>query len=53
MQTTVIGMDFNAYLKMAEALGYSCQAAAELLPACEAGAVDALNEKILSELQSK
>ncbi len=45
-QTVVIGMDFNAYLKMADALGYSCQSSAELLTACEAGIVGALNEKI-------
>ncbi|MFH1158918.1 MAG: hypothetical protein V1721_08620 [Pseudomonadota bacterium] len=46
-------MDFNAYLKMAEALGYSCQSAAELLTACETGVVTALNEKILSESKDK
>jgi len=53
IQTTVIGMDFNAYLKMAEALGYSCQSSAELLTACETGVVTALNEKILSESKDK
>ena len=52
-QTVVIGMDFNAYLKMADALGYSCQSSAELLTACEAGTVAALNEKILNELKNK
>lgn len=45
-QTVVIGMDFNAYLKMADALGYGCQSSAELLTACEVGIVEALNEKI-------
>jgi hypothetical protein len=48
MQTVVVGMDFNAYLKMAESLGYSCTAAAELAPACEAGVTAALNERIRS-----
>ncbi|MFH1157603.1 MAG: hypothetical protein V1721_01770 [Pseudomonadota bacterium] len=46
-------MDFNAYLKMAKALGYSCQSAAELLPACEAGVVTALNERMEAETQNK
>jgi hypothetical protein len=48
MQMVAIGMDFNAYLKMAESLGYSCTAAAELAPACEAGVTAALNERIRS-----
>lgn len=48
MNTAVIGMDFNAYLKMAESMGYSCHAAAELMPACETGTVMAMNERIKS-----
>jgi hypothetical protein len=46
-------MDFNAYLQMAEALGYSCQSSAELLTACETGVVTAINKKILSELKDQ
>lgn len=46
INTTVMGMDFQAYLKMSETLGYSCTATAELLPACDAGVTEALNEKI-------
>lgn len=46
INTTVMGMDFQAYLKMSETLGYSCTATAELLPACDAGVTMALNEKI-------
>ena len=46
MQTVVIGMDFKAYLKMAETLGYSCAVAAEFAPACEEGMVAAVNERI-------
>ena len=45
-------MDFNAYLKMAEALGYSCQSSAELLTACETGVVSGINEKIVNELKN-
>lgn len=52
-QTTVIGMDFDAYLKMAEALGYSCQSSAELLAACETGVVTAINERIAAEINNK
>jgi hypothetical protein len=44
-------MDFNAYLKMAEALGYSCQAMAELAPACDTGVTAALNKRIGNALK--
>ncbi len=53
INTTVMGMDFHAFLKMAETLGYSCTAAAECLPACEAGVAAALNEKIASEIKNR
>lgn len=46
-------MDFDAYLKMAEALGYSCQSSAELLAACETGVVTAINERIAAEINNK
>lgn len=49
MQTVVVGMGFNAYLKMAESLGYSCTAVAEFATACEVGMVEAVNEKITKE----
>lgn len=41
----VIGMDFNAYLKMAGMLGYCCSATTEMFPACEAGLIEAAREK--------
>lgn len=53
IHTTVMGLDFQAYLKMSETLGYSCTAAAELLPACDAGVTTALNEKISDELKNR
>jgi hypothetical protein len=53
INTTVIGVDFQAYLKMSETLGYGCVATAELLPACDAGVTAALNEKISDELKNR
>lgn len=52
VNTTVMGMDFQAYLKMCETLGYSCTATAELLPACEAGVTAALNERISNKIET-
>ncbi len=51
MKMAVIGIDFNTYIKMAEAMGYSCHAAAELAPACEVGIVEAMNKKIESAMK--
>ena len=51
INTTVMGMDFHAFLKMAETLGYSCTAAAECLPACDVGVTAALNERISAEMK--
>jgi hypothetical protein len=41
----VIGLDFDAALRLGEALGYDLYALAELLPAGEAGMVKTLNER--------
>jgi len=41
---SVIGLDLGAALGMAAALGYNTAAAAELLPAAEAGIVAAVDE---------
>ncbi len=53
INTTVMGMDFQAYLKMSEALGYSCTATAELLPACDTGVTMALNERIENTIKKE
>lgn len=53
INTTVMGMDFQAYLKMSQTLGYSCTGTAELLPACDVGVTAALNEKISDELKNR
>ena len=45
-QMAVIGMDFGAALKLAEATGHDLTAVAQLLPACEDGMVAAINEKL-------
>lgn len=45
-QWTVVGFDMIAAIKVGEALGYDATGLAELLLACEAGVVAALNEKI-------
>lgn len=47
-QFAVVGIDMNAALKMAEALGYDSGATAVLLPACEAGMVSAINARLSS-----
>lgn len=41
-----VGLDMGAALRLAEALGYAAAAAAELLPAAEAGLVKAINERM-------
>jgi len=45
-QFIVVGIDMTAALKLAEALGYDLSGIAELLPACEAGMVSAINTKV-------
>ncbi|UOM36657.1 hypothetical protein [Acuticoccus sp. I52.16.1] len=45
----VVGWDMTAALAMAEALGVSALAAAEMLPALEAAAVTAITKQIGSE----
>ncbi|UOM32539.1 hypothetical protein [Acuticoccus sp. I52.16.1] len=45
----VVGWDMTAALAMADALGVSALAAAEMLPALEAAAVTAINKQIGSE----
>ena len=45
-QLAVIGIDFTAAMRLAEALGHDLTAAAHLLPACEDGMVAAINEKL-------
>ncbi|WP_075223294.1 DUF7697 family protein [Acuticoccus yangtzensis] len=45
----VVGWDMTAALAMADALGISTLAAAEMLPALEAAAVTAINKQIGSE----
>ncbi|QQR70112.1 MAG: hypothetical protein IPI58_04775 [Alphaproteobacteria bacterium] len=45
-QLAVIGIDMNAALKIAETLGHEVAAVADLLPACEAGMVSAINAKV-------
>jgi hypothetical protein len=45
-QLAVIGIDMNAALKIAEALGYDVTGVTDLLPACEAGMVSAINVKV-------
>jgi hypothetical protein len=42
---SVIGIDFNAALRLGDALGHDLYALAELLPAGEAGLVKVLNEQ--------
>ena len=44
-QFLVIGLDINAAMKIAEALGYHSTASANLLPACEDGIIAALNTR--------
>ena len=45
----VVGWDMTAALAMADALGVSALAAAEMLPALEAAAVTAINKQIGSD----
>ena len=45
-QMVVIGLDFTAAMKLAEAIGHDLTAVANLLPACEDGMVAAINEKL-------
>ena len=45
-QLAVIGIDMNAALKIAETLGHKVAAVADLLLACEAGMVSAINAKV-------
>ena len=45
----VVGWDMTAAIAMADALGVSTLAAAEMLPALEAAAVTAINKQIGSE----
>lgn len=45
-QLAVVGIDFTAAMRLAEALGHDLTAAAHLLPACEDGMVAAINEKL-------
>ncbi len=45
-QFAVVGIDMNAALKIGTAFGYDQVSLAELLPACEAGIVAAINKKI-------
>ena len=45
----VVGWDMTAALAMADALGISALAAAEMLPALEAAAVTAINKQIGSQ----
>lgn len=49
-QFVVIGIDMNAALKIAEALGHEVTAVTELALACETGMVATMNEKIKSNL---
>lgn len=50
-QFAVIGLDFSASMKIAEALGYDLTAAANLLPACEDGMTAAINEKLAAGMK--
>jgi len=45
-QIAVVGIDMNAALKIADALGHDVSGVAELLPACETGMVSAINAKV-------
>ncbi len=45
-QLAVIGLDFTAAMKLAEAVGHDLTAVAHLLSACEDGMVAAINEKL-------
>ncbi len=45
-QLAVIGVDMNAALKIAEALGHDVTGVTDLLSACEAGMVSAINAKV-------
>lgn len=42
----VIGIDMNAAIRIGEAFGYDPIGLSELLPACEAGMVSAINAKV-------
>ncbi len=45
-QIIILGLDMNAALKIADALGHDASSMAELLPACESGMVSAINAKV-------
>ncbi|MDD3028836.1 MAG: hypothetical protein PHS57_00940 [Alphaproteobacteria bacterium] len=48
-QFVVIGIDMNAALKMAYALGYRQKAVAEMLTACESGLMAAITERLSNQ----
>ena len=50
-QLAVIGLDFTAAIKLAEAIGHDLTAVAHLLSACEDGMVAAINEKLSTGLK--
>lgn len=50
-QFAVIGLNMNATIKIGETLGYDATSLAELLPACEAGMVATMNEKIMKTVK--
>jgi len=42
----VVGLDLDAVFSLGQALGYSLAGVAELMPAGEAGMVEAVNERL-------
>ncbi len=47
----VVGLDFNAVMGLARALGYDLRAMTHFLPALEAGLIEALREQASASAQ--